>query len=363
MSLTRPNTVELDPEAFAGNLAAIRTILPPGTGIWQVCKGDGYGLGTVRAASLGAACGLDRFCAGTPEEALALRAAFPAAQVLLFPSAMAGDLPALAARGITLTIHNEDSLAAVVKDAPTARCWIKIDTGLHRFGFGAGNWGAAVAALRQGLLPGLEGIYTHFSQSSDPAHTSAALAFYDTRLAEARGATGRRLASMVAASPLLLARPGLPYDSVDPGRALYGIVQPPEGPTLRPVVRAIRSHLIDSRDLAAGEVIGYGGPGAGMATRVGAFPIGHFDGLPSGPPLGSVLIRGVRASVLARTLLASIVDLSDIPSARDGDEVTLIGRNGEVCRDLPGLAEDLGTSATLLHFGLIRTLPKTSIST
>ncbi|MCB1387895.1 MAG: alanine racemase [Rhodobacteraceae bacterium] len=354
----RPNSVEIDPGALASNLATLRGLLRPGTVIWQVCKGDGYGLGTERAASLGAAAGIDRFCVGTPDEALALRRAQPRAQVLLFPSALAADLPALARAGVTVSLHSRESLAAIRAGAPDARCWLKIDAGLHRYGFDEAAWPDVLSALRSGALPGLQGIYTHFSQSADPGTTDAALSLYDRLLAAACAAAGRPLASMVAASPLLLARPDLSYDQVDPGRALYGIMQPAAGPALRPVVTAVRSVLLDCRTLPPGETIGYGAPTVPGPRRVGTFPLGHFDGLNTRPPYGKVLIRGRHAPVLGRTLLASIVDLSAIDEARAGDRVTLVGTDGTAEIGAEELAADLGVTLTELHFGLVRAVPK-----
>lgn len=359
-SLSRPNSVEIDAKAFADNLTSLRSALRPGTEIWQVCKGDGYGMGTVRAAKLGAACSINRFCAGTPDEALALRDAFPKARILLFPSAAAEDLPALAAQGITLTIHNGASLDELAAKAPQATCWLKLDTGLHRFGFDSHTWSDVLAKLRHGALPGLEGVYTHFGQTSDPDRMAASLAFYDTCLAAAREATGRRLFSMVAASPTLLMHPALPYDFVDPGRALYGMLPPDQccGIQLCPVVRSIRSRLLDSRALDPGGSVGYGAAGRGSVKRVGVFPIGHFDGLSAQGPLGTVLIRGTEVPVLARTLLSSIVDLTSVPDAQDGNEITLVGHSLGVERDIHAFADCMNSSATLVHFGLVHALPK-----
>lgn len=361
MPITRPNSVEIDETAVAKNLATIRAMLPEGTGLWQVCKGDGYGLGTVRAAQLGTAAGLDRFCVGTPDEALELREAFPEARVLLFPSALAEDLAELGRRGVTVSIHNRASLQAILRHASDIPCWIKVDTGLRRFGFSEESWDAALAAIADGALPGLEGIYTHFSQSSDSLAVDRALSTYDRYLEEARNASGRRLASMVAASPTLLARPNLPYDFVDPGRAFYGMF--PEADTgipLVPVVSAVRSRLIDSRsvDADSAQSFGYSETAGAGVSRVGVMPIGHFDGLNGRAPFGSVIIRGVRAPVLSRTLLSSLIDLSQIPDARDGDEITLIGRNSSMNVSIHECARELGSTATMLHFGLIRHLPK-----
>jgi len=354
----RPNRVTLDPGALAHNLALLRGLLPPGARIWQVCKGDGYGLGTVRAAGLGHAQGLRHFCAGTPDEALDLRAAFPDSEILLFPGADPADLADLARQGITVTLHSPASLRAVLDGAPGARFQVKLDTGLHRYGFDAETWPAALDALKG--RPGLSGLYTHLGQAQSGA-TDAAAALFQRLRVQAQAVLGWAPPAMLAASPTLLARPDLALDAVDPGRALYGMVPPSEagGLRLRPVVASVTSRLIDSRDLApgAGATLGYGGS-AGDVARIGTFPMGSFDGLPGDGPLGEVLIRGVPVPVLARTLLATMVDLTRLPAAEVGDSVVLVGEAGAARRDLFDLATSLGSTPTRLHFSLIRALPK-----
>lgn len=361
-SPSRPNTVAIDSGAFAHNLALVRGLLPSGAEIWQVCKGDGYGLGVLRAAALGVEAGLRDFCVGTPEEALALRAAHPGARILLFPSAQPDDLPGLARSGITLTVHNTASLKAVLERAPAADFLFKVDTGLHRFGFDEAGWPAALRAYRSSGHGGLRGVYTHSSQARSAAGDIGPLALYDRFLAAARACLGAPVPAMAAASPMLLTLPPLPYERADPGRALYGML-PPEaagGHVLRPVVSAITSRLLDSRRVSPGEAatVGYGGGVQRPVGRVGVMPIGHFDGLAAGGPLGSVLIRGREAPVLARTLLASIIDLTPVPDAEDGDEIVLVGRSGVLERDIFAFAASLATSVTQVHFGLIRNLGK-----
>jgi len=359
MQKYRPNQVTLDRRAFAENLSLLRAILPIGTEIWQVCKGAGYGLGTVVAAGLGYDAGLRRFCVGTPGEALELKAALPEAEVLLFPSAAAEDLPALATAGVIVTVHNAASLSAMLERGRGSPFFIKVNTGLNRFGFDAAELRSALAQVKATDADALRGIYTHFSQSTDVERLSKGRALYEAMLAEAREILGRSVKSMAAASPTALVHPGLPYDAVDPGRALYGMLTGAEagGRHLQPVVTSITSRLLDSRTFAEGMVAGagYGAALDGKVTRIGTMPIGHFHGL-AGCGLGTVIIRGRETPVLARTLLASMIDLSDVLEAEDGDLITLVGEDGAIKRDLFGLAENLGTSATMLHFGLIRAL-------
>lgn len=358
LSLSRPNLVTLDPTALAQNLALLRGLLPAGVDIWQVCKGDGYGLGTVLAARLGVAAGLRAFCVGTPQEALDLRAAFADVTILLFPGTSPSDFPALVARDITLSVHNDASLQAVLTTVPSACFELKVNTGLHRYGFDKSTWIAALDRIAAAGLQGLTGIYSHISQSRDDAGVAQSIADYQWYLDRAEERLGWRPPSMAAASPVVMKQPSLPFDRVDPGRALYGMLTPAEagGHLLRPVVRSLTSRLLDSHVMTRGDraEFGYAGTDHAAVTRVGVMPIGHFDGLPAAGPLGSVLIRGREVPILARTLLASLLDLSAVTDVPDGEEIVLIGSSGALNRDIFEFAESIGTNATMLHFGLIR---------
>jgi alanine racemase len=271
-------------------------------------------------------------------------------------------LPELAALGITLTVHNRESLSAVLDHAPGARFWFKVDTGLARYGFSEAGWPQVLEQYRNAGHEGLRGVYTHLGQAQASTGATTSIIRYEQMLAIARTIIDRPLLSMAAASPTLLSRPPLAYDCADPGRALYGMLPPSEagGHHLRPVVTSVTSVLLDSRDVSEVTAsLGYGKDGPSFeVTRVGTVPIGHFDGLSAAGEPGSVLIRGKEVRILARTLLASIVDLSDVPEAVDGDVITLVGRSGSMERDLFGFAASMQTSVTALHFTLIRNLPK-----
>lgn len=257
-----------------------------------------------------------------------------------------------------MTLHSPASLRAVLDGAPGARFQVKLDSGLHSYGFDAETWPAALEMLRG--RPGLTGLYTHLGQAQSGA-VDDALAQFQRMRGQARAVLGLAPPGMLAASHTMLARPDLALDAVDPGRALYGMVPPPEAGGLRlcPVVASVTSRLIDTRHLTPGTpaTFGYGRRAEGV-TRVGTFPMGSFDGLPGDGPLGSVLIRGREAPVLARTLLATMVDLTHNPAACDGDTVVLAGEEGGRHRDLFDLAQSLGTTPTRLHFTPIRLLPK-----
>ena len=168
---------------------------------------------------------------------------------------------------------------------------------------------------------------------------------------------------MFTSSHTLLRRPDLPYTVVDPGRLLYGLMDSAllARVRIRPVLRAIRSRLIEISRPPVDEPlkIGYGEAMSFQGgARLGVFPIGWLAGLSARPPYGTVVIENRTAPVIGRTLLHSIVDLSNIPAATVGSVTTLAGDG----YSLEQMAEAQNTSATELHFKLGRALSHVVVS-
>ena len=87
--------LELDLRAFAHNVDEVRRLTGGRPRLFQVCKGNGYGLGLERVIDLGLAAGVDGFCVGDPSEALQARVRAPTVPILLFASTLPDVLPDL----------------------------------------------------------------------------------------------------------------------------------------------------------------------------------------------------------------------------------------------------------------------------
>ena len=358
----RPNLVTIDAGAFARNIGKVRAGLRRSVDIFQVCKGDGYGLGVENAVRLGLAAGIRAFCVGDPDEALRAREVAPAAEILLFPSALPQALAPLAARGITLTAHNRESLHAILEAGAEARFFFKVETGLSRYGFCEGDWADVLGAYARTGWTSCRGVYSHLGQAMRE-HAGESLKRFDGHLRVARRHIRHDFASMVASSLTLCAHPDLPCSAVDPGRLLYGMLSGDECPAFRtePVVERISSRLLQVTGFEKGQRvrIGYAdGIEIPAGGRIGVFPIGTLDGLSSGNALGEVLIGGQPAKAIGRTLMHSIVDLGRHGQAAVGDEVVLVGRQANREISLLQCAQSMNTSVTALHFSLVRNLPK-----
>lgn len=360
-----PSWMEIDPSAFAHNVAVIRRLIPPGTKLLQVCKGDGYGLGLHRVVRLGLQAGVDGFCAGTPEEALQIREIAPASFVLLFVATLPAALPELCARKVTVTVNSLEALRALCIGNASGQFFFEVDCGFGRFGLDEDSWPTAIEDYASQDRVRCAGIYTHFGQS-DPALLARRLTLFDRYVAKLRAHVTEPFDTMAASSDVVLARPDLPYTAVDPGRLLYGLIEKEKvvHAGLHRMVTGIRSQVIQVTTVSRSQVmkIGYGPVrSVPSGTRLAVFPIGWLTGLSSREPYGQVLIEGRRAPVLARTLQHTIVDVSSIDSARLGSIVTLTGSDGADEISFDEMARTQNSSITELQFELGRSLGKRDI--
>ncbi|GAA0294893.1 alanine racemase [Sphingomonas oligophenolica] len=360
----RGNRLTLDVAAFRSNVLETRRLVGSPVRLLQVIKGDGYGLGLERAVALGISAGVDGFCVGTPDEALRATAMQPLVPILLFTACPPGLLPDLASQGIIISVNSVEAMEALIESGLSAQIYVELDCGFGRFGLDAVALDSVLDLYCTQDKIALAGVYTHFGQGDDLMLDSG-LAAFDRAIERLRQRVPPGFDTMVASTHTLLRRPHLPYNAVDPGRLLYGIVDSPvDQARFRPVIAAISSQIIQINRVANARsvTIGYGNQvrlPAGGAT--GVFPLGWHDGLSVRGGLGEVIIHGRRAPVIARTLLHSIVDLSSVPEATIGDEVFLIGKQGESCLTLGEAAQAQGVSATELHFRLAGAIAAKSV--
>lgn len=352
----RSNRFTLDAGAFEANVFATRRLLPPATRLFQVIKGDGYGLGVERVIALGRRAGVDGFCAGTPGEARRAKRLAPDLPVLLFPSCAPSMLPALAEAGVVLSINSEQSFVELMRAGVDAAVFLKLECGLGRYGLDERSLAAVLEAYRRQSRIRCVGAYSHFGSGSDEI-LDAGIARFENFLKTVRAAVPEPLTTMIASSPTILRRPQLAFTAVDPGRLLYGLVDEErlvEG--FAPVLRSVASTLLQITPYASAQTVhvGYSSrvelpPGG----RTGVFPLGWLDGLSTTGGFEHVLVRGVRVPVIGRTLLHSIVDLSAVAVAEVGDEVVLIGEQRGERLTLADLARSHGVSPIELHFRLL----------
>jgi alanine racemase len=350
----RPTWVEVDLEAVAYNVRQIGQIVGPEAEILAIVKANAYGHGALTVARTALDNGASSCGVAAVSEAVQLREGGVDAPILVL-----GYTPAWLAKeallhDVTLTLYDADVARAFSRAAAdlrrTAHVHIKVDTGMGRLGLLPEQVVPFVEEIRD--LPGLdlEGIFTHFSVADGESleYTRWQLSrFQDVleRLAKI-GVNFRRVHCANSAATLRL--PESHFNMVRLGLAMYGLqpsphVSLPAG--FRPAL-VWKATVAQVKELAPGSYISYGNTyRTEQEETIAVIPVGYADGFRRAPTRWqSVLVRGQRAPIVGRICMdQTMIDVSHIPNVRAGDEVVLIGRQGEDEISAEEVADWLGT--------------------
>lgn len=347
-------TAVVDLEAIRHNLGRVRE-LAPSARVMAVVKANAYGHGAVPVAKVLIQAGADALAVACLEEALQLRHAGIDASIVLLEGVLSAEEARVAAtENLQIVIHAPWQLALLQALPATAspRLWIKLDTGMHRLGFGADKAQTVNAAVQTRTDWMLCGWMTHLACADelDSTMTQQQVGLFERAL---MGLPGNR---SIANSAGLIAFPKSRSDWVRPGLMLYG-ASPFKNRSaadlgLRPAMH-LQSRIIAIHDIAVGETVGYGGVWrSARASRIAVVAAGYADGvrraLPSGTPM---LLRGQRVPMVGRVSMDMItLDVTAVPEAQVGDGVTLWGENLPI-EEIATLA---GTISYELFCGLTR---------
>jgi alanine racemase len=186
------------------------------------------------------------------------------------------------------------------------------------------------------------------ADAEDLSYTLEQLARFEGVLAALRDAGWSPRLVHAANSAAMLRLPQSRYDMVRLGLAMYGLNPSPSVPCpadFQPAL-SLKSQLAQVKELPTGSAISYGCTyRTARPSRIAVIPIGYADGFRRAPQhWGVVLVRGQRAPIVGRVCMdQTMIDVTDIPGARAGDEVVLLGRQGEETLSVDEVAERLGT--------------------
>ena len=337
-SLSRPNRFEVDLDAIGHNVREVRRLVGDSTKISAALKGNGYGFGLGPVAKTVVSSGVDMISLVDLSEAVSLRELGIDIPILLYPgnSLEADTVAAIEANDLMPTIYDFESARIYSAHARhTIRVLVKLDVGLERFGITVPR--AVDVIKRVGDLPNLaiQGVYAHVDVPDRPgadAYIDWQFACY-SRVCNALESAGVPIAiKMVASSAVLEYSPAMTLSAVDPGHMLFGLSPPSPRAvevSLRPAFHALKSRLIHTRTVERSEFVDMAPFPIREGMRFGVIPIGLRDGMAS-INAGRVLVRGVSVPILGSLSLEHTrVDLTEAPSAQVGDEVVLIGAQGD----------------------------------
>ena len=331
-------------DAILANMESMKRNLKEGVQIAAVLKTNAYGHGAVEIAKVLEP--LDYvwgYAVAAFEEAVELREAGLRKPILLLGYVFPYCYQELAKMNIRPAVFREDMLEQLSAAAKAAGKKIKIhiavDTGMSRIGIFPDETGldfVKKALETEGLQ--VEGMFTHFARAdeADRSFTEEQLEKF-VWLTEA---VNERLGYEIpirhcSNSAGIIEYPHANMTMVRAGITLYGLWPSDEVRKdivpLEPVM-SLRSHIIYIKEISAGTPVSYGGTWAPDHTvRLATVPVGYGDGWPrSLSNKGYVLIRGQKAPIRGRVCMDQfMVEVTDIPDAAEGDEVTLIGRDGD----------------------------------
>jgi alanine racemase len=321
--------VEIDLGALRRNFRKMRARLGPAVRIYGVCKGDAYGTGIERVAPVLIAEGADGIAVGDPHEAARVRALDPKLPVLLYGSTDPSQAAAVAALGVTVTVFDLPGLHAFAALGRPVEVSVKLDCGFGRLGFVPEAWSDVFGLLRRMRHIRLRGLYTHLASVEEPSAVERQLGLFETAVNLAEQAGFRELELMVASSRVAIGYPERLFNAVNPGRLLYGLLDPPWDALfpVEPVVAAVKSRVIQVKMVQPGMCLGYGGVELSEPIRAAVLPIGFVAGLPRVLHRAAVLVRGRRAPTVGLASMEHLlVDASGIAGIAVGDEAVLLGK-------------------------------------
>lgn len=352
--MNHPTWAEVNLTNIVHNLNEIRRRVAPGVKILPAVKANAYGHGAVEVSQALAEAGADMFGVAAVSEGVELREAGIAQPILMFGCVLPDLIETALSNALALTVCDVTLAQAISATAQKldvkVSVHIKVDTGMGRIGVCCEK---AMDLIRSVLaLPNLsfDGIWTHFptADEKDPGFAREQIARFDQIIQSMRGEHIPVPARHAANSGAIAQLPSAHMDLVRPGLSLYGY-HPTDDMRLdldlRPAM-TLKTRVSFLKNLPAGASVSYGRTyTTSRPTRAATLPIGYADGfnrLLSNR--GAVLIHGKRAPIMGRICMDQcVVDVTDLPQVRVGDEVVVYGTQGGETLSVESVAKALGT--------------------
>lgn len=327
---THGTVMSIDLGALAHNLTFFRSRLRPGTQIMAMVKAFAYGSGSEEVAGLLQYHGADYLGVAYPDEGILLRQHQIQLPVLVMNASLES-IPHLVRHRLEPEVYSLSFLRSLASAGQPMRLHLKIETGMHRLGFGHEDTGELIHLLQSAPQLEVASVFSHLAGADDPQHddyTRAQAARFERVVKEISDALAIKPLRHLVNTAGILRFPQFHYDMVRLGIGLYGVsplAEPISG--LRPVAR-LRTTVSQIKQAAAGDTIGYGRKGkVSRASTIATLAIGYADGFSRafGQGRGQVWINGHRAPVIGNVCMdMTMVDVTHLP-VKEGDEAVIFG--------------------------------------
>ena len=343
----------IDLDAVKNNMEQMKKNIAPDSRIIAVVKTDGYGHGAVPLARMFEQMDyIWGYAIATVDEAVFLRNAGITKPILLLGAVFPDQYRTLIDHEIRMNLYSAEIAEEIARCAEEmgkkAYAHVKIDTGMSRLGFFPTEEGVQEIVRSSGYeYLEMEGIFTHFARADETDKTSAmeqldSFNWVTHRLAEL-GLTFEY--HHCANSAGIIEAIGTGKELVRAGISIYGLYPSEEvcvdEVILKPAL-SLTSTVSFVKWLDAGIPVSYGGTYVTeKKTKVATIPVGYGDGYPrSLSNKGYVLLHGKKAPILGRVCMDQfMVDVTEIPDVKFGDQAVLIGYDGEAHLPVEVLSE------------------------
>jgi alanine racemase len=335
-----PTRAVIDIAALNHNLKVIRDRIGPGRRLLAVVKANAYGHGALSMADLLQKMGVDMLGVAYTEEGAALRQAGIKLPILVMAGTLPDQIKTALETDLILTISDMDTARALSDLAfrmnRIVKIHIKVDTGMGRLGFRFEDAVEAILSVCSLSNITIEGIFTHLSTSeeSDYSYTHYQIDRFRNLIDFVSGHCNPLPILHMGNSGAVIQHPDAYFDMVRVGIMLYGLAPIPELQKNLPVcpILSLKTKIIHIKNAPKGSSLSYGRSYICPSDKVIAvIPIGYSDGLArcmSGRI--HVLIQGAKVPVVGTICMdMALVDITGLEGIRVGDEVVLIGTQGE----------------------------------
>lgn len=352
-SYKRPTLAEIDLKALAFNYRQIKKRLPRGVRILAVVKADAYGHGALPISQTLERLGVEYLGVAIPEEGIELRKGGIRTPILILGGIYPGSADEIIKYGLTPVVFDLNSLKelsrAGEREEKKVKVHIKVDTGMGRLGVPFSEFPKFLE--RMGRFPYLEveGLLSHFALIDEgEGYTQGQWEKFQKAISILRNAGIPCKYFHMANSGIITLYPNFSANLVRPGIMLYGSYPSLRFQTLiklKPVL-TLKTRIHFLKSVPVGSKIGYGGTFVTKReTLIATLPIGYADGYSFQlSNQGEVLVRGRRAPIVGKVCMDfMMVDVTEVQKVNFGDEVVLIGKQGQDQITADEIAEKIGS--------------------
>lgn len=349
-----PAWVDINLDALVDNIRVVKQLVGPNTRLCLVVKADAYGHGSVEVSRAALEAGVYMLGVATLHEGIELRKADISAPMIVLSPSLQSEIEELVTYGLRPSVSSIGFARALSKGSSklsrTTPFHVEVDTGMGRTGL---DYDAAYDTLREmAALPGLrmEGVFTHFPDADCPDGSFARRQMRDFQDLLARlerdGISFELVHAANSAGIVNIAESRL--NMVRPGLLAYGLRPAGGGQPdieVRPVM-SFKSCVVQLRGVKRGRYISYGRTYcASRDSVIAVVPVGYGHGYSwTLSNVGEMLVRGARAPIVGRvTMDLTMLDVTDIPGVKEGDEVVLFGGQGADAITVEEVAAKAGT--------------------